>query len=648
MRRHPRRSQEPELALAAYQILFKGAAKPMWVVDAKSLRFLEANQAASDKYGYTHQEFLGMSLVDIRSPEDVPRMANICATLPRGTVNTGHWKHRIKSGEYIDVEVIAHRVKHKGVDAILASIQDISDERRSQADLERISIRNLALLEALPDMIFLMSRDGTFLGFKATREGDLSLPPDQFLGKKISEVLPSAIAETAMKLSLEALKSNTVQTMSYRLPDLAGSMKDFEARLAPCGTEIMIVVRDQTSLKNAVNERDRLFTLEKEARAQAETASRSKDEFLAVLSHELRTSMTAMVGWVWLLKENKDPAALDQALDVLERGLKSQSEIIDDLIDMSRIITGKLHIETCLQAVWPILLNAADVLAPAIKAKSLSLEFSVKDKSIIADVDSGRLQQMAWNLLSNAVKFTPAGGKIQMSLALKNSLVEIKVSDSGEGISREALPHLFERFWQADSTIRRAHNGLGLGLAIVRHLTELHGGSVAAESPGLGHGTSFWIRLPSTAKKTSPSKAARTSAPGPSTPSSAADLKGLSVLVVENDRDILLMLAAVMERFGARVHAAQSCREALSRFKRMRPDILLSALSLPDMDGFQLIRKIRELPADSGGETPAVALTGSGHPEDGPAALKAGFNSYLRKPVEPNELARTLAQLAAK
>lgn len=618
----------------------------MWVVDAKSLRFLEVNQAAISKYGYSAEEFLSMSIADIRPREDVPRLLQAVKMVPQGSYYGGQWRHLLKNGTLIDVEVMAHRVKHNGIDAILGTIRDVSDATRAKAELEKISSRNAALLEALPDMIFLMHRDGTFLGYKAPRAAALAVPPDQFLGKKITQVLPPYVAQPAMKLAQEALRDNAVKSMSYRLPDQSGAMKDYEARLAPCRDEIMIVVRDLTEQKNAQKEQERLHSLEKQARAQAEAVNRNKDEFLATLSHELRTPLTSMIGWTWLLRERRDPETFEQALRVIESSLKHQSAIIDDLLDTSSIIMGKLKISPRREPVWPVILKAIDIMRPTFSTKGVKLETAVKDESLAAVIDPERLQQMVWNLLSNAAKFTPEGGRIKLSLSCRDEQLEIKVADNGEGVSREALPHLFERFWRGDSTNTRSHSGLGLGLAIVSHLADLHGGSVSVESAGLGKGATFRILLPAGAETRA--AAVPSAPPAQKAPPAQEKLDGLSILVVEDDRETLLMLSTVLERFGARVHAAQTCREALERFKRYRPDILVSDIAMPQKDGLWLIQRIRALAPGKGADTPALVLTALARPEDRAAALAAGFTQCLSKPVAPAELAQVIAGLARR
>jgi signal transduction histidine kinase/CheY-like chemotaxis protein len=381
----------------------------------------------------------------------------------------------------------------------------------------------------------------------------------------------------------------------------------------------------------------------------AQEANRLKDEFLATVSHELRTPLTAIMGWAYLLRAGQiDDSRAASALETIERNARSQAQIIDDLLDVSRIITGKLRLDV--REVDPIsfIESAIEAVRPAADAKGVRLQKVIDTGVISIAGDPSRLQQVVWNLLSNAIKFTPKDGRVQVRLERVDSHIEIVVTDTGSGIKSEFLPHVFERFRQADQTTTREHGGLGLGLAIVRHLIELHGGTVQAESAGENQGATFTVRLPllpvyqkqETAKRVHP--AARETHALFSCPER---LDGLKVLVVDDEADTRELLKAGIGQCGALVETAASAREALEAIEKNRPQILISDIGMPDEDGYELIRKVRALPAERGGEMPAIALTAYARTEDRMRVLRAGYQMHVPKPVEFAELVAIIASL---
>ena len=410
----------------------------------------------------------------------------------------------------------------------------------------------------------------------------------------------------------------------------------------------------------------RLFEALERARAQAEAsaadkerlyreareANRLKDEFLATVSHELRTPLTSILGWAHMLRTGQfDGKSAANAFETIERNARAQAQLIEDLLDVSRIITGKLRID-----VRPIDPNsfieaAVEAVRPAAEAKGVRVQKVIDTGLVSVSGDPVRLQQVIWNLLSNAIKFTKRGGRIQVRLERVNSHVEIAVSDTGSGIAHDFLPHVFDRFRQADGTTTRHHGGLGLGLAIVRHLVELHGGSVRAESPGEGQGSTFTVLLPvapvysndSAEERVHP--AARETLPAFECPDR---LDGLRVLVVDDEPDTREMLRAGLVHCGAEVSVAGSAEEALSEMGNSPPDVLISDIGMPDEDGYALIRKVRGLPAARGGNVPAIALTAYARTEDRLQALRAGYHMHVTKPVELTELAAVVSSLAKR
>jgi len=387
----------------------------------------------------------------------------------------------------------------------------------------------------------------------------------------------------------------------------------------------------------------RLYRASQDARAGAEKANRAKDEFLATLSHELRTPLTPILGWTVMLRSGTlDPTAIQRGLEVIERNVRAQTQLIGDLLDVSRIITGKLRLEVSPIAVVPVVEAGVEAVRSSAEAKEITLgmELPAEVPTIVGDPD--RLQQVVWNLVSNAVKFTPQGGRIDVRLRQEDSSLSLSVTDNGKGIEPEFLPHVFERFRQADSTSTRSHGGLGLGLAIVRHLVELHGGTVHAESGGIGQGSTFTVRLPLTTALAGPA------APKPEAADPDVRLDGVRVMVVEDEQDVRDFLRMSLVHYGAEVTAFETSADALVAVEAERPDVLVSDIGMPGEDGYAFIRRVRALGPDRGGQVPAAALTAYAKGEDGQRVLSAGFQVHLPKPVQPADLANVVATLAGR
>jgi signal transduction histidine kinase len=400
----------------------------------------------------------------------------------------------------------------------------------------------------------------------------------------------------------------------------------------------------------AEQERARLLVLEQAARKQAEEANRMKDEFLATLSHELRTPLNAILGWVQVLRTGKlDEAAGARALETIERNSRAQAQLIADLLDVSRIITGKLRLDSKPVELHRIIDATLDSVRPAADAKGIQLSLSLAPMASPVLGDSDRLQQVVWNLLSNAIKFTPRGGQVEIRLREVGANAVLQVNDSGIGIRSDFLPYVFDRFRQAESTLTRSHGGLGLGLSIVRHLVELHGGTVEVESAGEGQGSSFAVRLPLRAELAEGAPVDLGQASSSSRVWSLPDLlKDVRVLVVEDEADTRDLLVTALEQCGAAVAAFASVAEGLAELDRAVPDVLVSDIGVPFEDGYSLIRKVRERKPADGGAVPAAALTAYARPEDRLRALEAGFQTHLAKPVDPSELVATVARLAGR
>ncbi|TMA43826.1 MAG: response regulator, partial [Deltaproteobacteria bacterium] len=380
---------------------------------------------------------------------------------------------------------------------------------------------------------------------------------------------------------------------------------------------------------------------------EAREANRLKEEFLSTLSHELRTPLSAMISWLWMLRRKAlDPEAAARAIEAVDRNARAQARLVDDLLDVSRIVTGKLQLDCRSLELGPVVEAATDSLTAAAEAKAITLARLIDPAAGRVLGDADRLQQVIWNLLSNAIKFTPRGGRVEVHLRRAGSSVEARVSDTGQGIAPGFLPHVFERFRQADPSSTRTSGGLGLGLAIVRQLVELHGGSVEALSAGEGRGATFVVSLPLAARPEEPLPAFAEAVPAEDAPRAEPQclLDGIRVLVVEDEVDARDALSVIMSQAGATVTAVGTARDALSKLTAWRPDVLVCDIGLPAEDGYALIGKVRALGVDRGGSVPAVALTAYAQASDRARALAAGFQAHVAKPCEPDQLLRVLAR----
>ena len=403
--------------------------------------------------------------------------------------------------------------------------------------------------------------------------------------------------------------------------------------------------------QEAALEREELLESERFARAEAERASQMKDEFLATLSHELRTPLSSILGWSQVLRGGgRSPADLEKGLDIIERNTRVQTQLIEDLLDMSRIVSGKVRLD--IQPVEPLAIveAAIETVRPAAEAKGIRIEKLLDPQAGPVSGDPNRLQQVVWNLLSNAIKFTPRDGKVQVLLERVNSHIEISIADTGMGIEPKFIDHVFERFRQQDSSTTRRYGGLGLGLSIVKHLVELHGGTVRAQSAGQGLGATFSVLLPVAVVHRSPaeSRAHPRTSKATAQDIKVVDLTGITVLVVDDQPDARNLIARVLSDCNARVVAAANADEALALVESERPNVLVSDIGMPDVDGYEFLRRVRALGEARGGKVPAVALTAFARSEDRTRALRAGFMVHVSKPVEPSELIATVASVAGR
>jgi signal transduction histidine kinase/ActR/RegA family two-component response regulator len=397
-------------------------------------------------------------------------------------------------------------------------------------------------------------------------------------------------------------------------------------------------------LQRSEESRGHLLLRAERARADAEAANRIKDEFLATLSHELRTPLTSLLGWSSVLREGKrDEKVLAQGLDAIDRNARVQAQLIDDLLDVSRIVSGKLNLDVRPLDITSVARAAINVVQPAADAKAITLDYYAEPGLGAISADSARVHQIIWNLLSNAVKFTPQGGKISLRVEQNGSDARVTVKDTGQGIDPEFLPRVFDRFRQADSSTTRSFGGLGLGLAIVRHLVELHGGTVSAQSDGTGKGARFTVTFPLLADRTAPAAHVQEiSAPND------YSLDGLRVLLVDDEPEARQIISTVITRTGAEVRTCKSAHEALAKLSEWKPDVILSDIAMPEQDGYSFIRQVRSLPRDKGGDTPAAALTAYARDIDRRQALAAGYQMHIAKPIGASQLVTMIARLAGR
>jgi len=474
--------------------------------------------------------------------------------------------------------------------------------------------------------------------YKSALEGQIRLLSQALHGYLIA--MPAVSGEYDYTQMLQAVRISPL-THEGRIIGTLTIIEDVTERVAR-----------EAELQAQIEERSRLLLSEKLARNEAERANRLKDEFLATISHELRNPLNAILGWTHMMQLGKlNDANMERAVETIYRNAKSQSQLIADLLDVSRIISGKLRLEVRTVDLINIINAAIDSIRPAADAKGIRLQTMLDPAASSIWGDADRLQQIVWNLLTNAVKFTPQGGRIQVKLQCIDSQVEIVVTDSGVGISKEFLPYVFDRFRQADASTTRKHGGLGLGLSIVRQLVDLHGGSVSVHSEGEGKGATFSILLPVVSVIDNENEAESVhSTHGDAIISfeGLPSLEGLKVLVVDDEADTRELIGEVLRECGSEVIISRSAAEALVALEEQKPDILISDLAMPDEDGYTLISKIRALPSERGGQIPAAALTAYARAEDRMRVLRSGFQFHLPKPVDSAELVTVVASLAGR
>jgi PAS domain S-box-containing protein len=526
--------------------------------------------------------------------------------------------------------------------------------RESEAQMRLVT-------DALPVLISYVDRDERYRFNNRAYETWFAHARHEMTGCTLREVLGDAAYQQIQPFVKRALAGEMV-TFERTIPYKDGGTRDVQVSYLPDvepggqARGYYAMVLDISDRRRAEAERESLLAREQLARAEAERASNLKDEFLATLSHELRTPLNAILGWAQVLRRQETTGDVANGLAVIERNARVQAQLIEDLLDLSRIISGKLRIDVQRVDAAEVIRAAVESVRPSAEAKEIRLETVLDSHAGVVRGDPARLQQVIWNLLNNAVKFTPKGGKVQIALERVNSHVEVTVADTGDGIAPEFLPHVFDRFRQADGAITRSYGGLGIGLAIVKSIVEAHGGTVRAKSPGLGGGATFSIELPlmvvhEDGNQLADRKHPRLANLGVEDEEFVCEeklLQGISVLVVDDESDARDLIRKVLDDCSATVMVANSGAEALQLVEQSRPDVIVSDIGMPNMDGYELMRRIRELAPEAGGTTPAAALTAFARSEDRRRALIAGYQSHVAKPVEPAELVTVVASLAGR
>ena len=632
---------------AQYRLLFESNPHAMWVYDLDTRRFLAVNNAAIHRYGYSRNEFLAMTIHDIRPSEDVPVLTNYLTNKNPEFNQAGEWRHQTKDGRIINVEITSNRLDFEGRKAVFVLANDITERKRAEKALRESEDRYRDLVDNSHELICTHDLEGRVISVNPWAARVLGYPENALVGMNIRDgLLPEYRNQFDEYINKVKTEGSARGVMKVRTSTGETRLWEYYNTLRTEGVETPIV----RGMAHDATERRQALEREKDARLEAEAANRVKDEFLSTLSHELRTPLTAIMGWSTLLLHGEvDPAKHQHAIETIARNANSQCQLIDDLLEVSRIITGKLRLEFAACQLQPIIEAAAESIRPTAEAKGVRLQLLFEPEVGTVSGDKERLQQVVWNLLSNAVKFTSGGGEVSVRLQRVNSHVEVSVVDSGAGIHPDFLPHVFDRFRQADGTTTRAHGGLGLGLAIVRHLVELHGGVVGADSDGCGKGATFKVTLP-----LSVSAEPHLSIELDQTDRSAwgatlhSSLENLRILIVDDEFDARELVTVMLERCGAVMKSAASSSEAMEIIDNWKPDILIADIGMPVEDGYGLIKRLRALSQEQGGQIPALALTAYARTEDRLRALSEGYQVHLSKPVDQAELAAVVARLAQK
>ncbi len=655
-----------EADLAQWRAVFGSMSEGLVVADPQG-NLVDWNRAALEMHGFK-------SLDEVRRHlGEFPKMFEL--TTPRGQLlELADWPmSRVLRGEaFSGFEVSVRRldtglrlilgysgtpVRDRDGRMILAllTLRDVTRERQAQEELRHSAERLSLAMDAadLGDWSWDASTDMITLSEKAA--SIFGIPAGPFMTRtRMRELLHEDDRERAQQAATRAVAERGDYNIEYRVPHPDNKVLWVAARgrgqfdAAGNMTGMLGVLQDITERKQTERRRDELLESERAARAEAERASRLKDDFLATVSHELRTPLNAILGYSQLLRAGSGLSSDSlEGIEVIERNARALAQIVDDILDMSRIINGKLRLEVQPLQLRKIVETAMQTVHTSAQAKGIRLIQVIDGPAGTVDGDASRLLQVIWNLLSNAIKFTPRGGTVRVELRQEGSLVEVCVSDTGQGIERDFLPYVFDKFRQADASAARKHGGLGIGLALVKNIVEMHGGTVRVASEGAAMGTTFSFSLPASAKDTAATglDGQPPGAAGLTNARAGLSLAGINVLAVDDEPDARDLLRRFLGDRGANVFIAASARQALEVLDHQRLDVIVSDIGMPDIDGYELLRLIRARPPDRGGNLPAAALTAFARREDRMRALRAGYQTHVPKPVDPAELIAAIAAL---
>ena len=607
------------------------------------------NRAAERIFGWTAAEAVGRSITIVIPPDRLAEEEDILARIKQGEKIEHFETTRMrKDGTRFEISLTVSPIKNAKGEVIGASkiARDISARLHGDEAIARLA----AIVDSADDAIVSKTLDGVITSWNRAAQAMFGWTAAEAVGQRITLIIPrerwpeqdEVLARVCKGESIDHFDTVRVRKSGERI-DVSltvSPVKDARGRIIGASK----IARDVSDRKRAEAERTKLLQTVQQAREEAEELNRSKDQFLAVLSHELRTPLNAIFGWARMLQSAAmDEATSRRAIDAILRNATAQVQLVEDLLDVSRIITGKMRLDVQWLDLKSVIESALDAVQPAASAKGLKIETVLDPNAGPVVGAADRLRQVVWNLLMNAIKFTPRDGRVQVHLRKLKSHVEIVVSDSGEGIQPEILPFIFDRFRQGDSTTTRPHGGLGLGLALVRHLVDLHGGRVRAASEGPGRGATFVVELPVAILGPEAGTTLETSAA-----MGALPLQNVRVLLVDDDADGLDLTTVMLTNSGAQVKTAVSVAAALDILESWPADVLVSDIEMPGEDGYELLRRIRA--KERGGRTrlPALALTAYGRLEDRRRTLAAGYNLHLAKPIDPSELVLAVANLVGR
>lgn len=629
-------------------------------------RVVSWNPGAERLTGYSGADIVGSHFSRFYPPDALARglpQTELDTAAQVGSFEDEGWRVR-KDGSLFWANVVISAMRDEAGDLLgFAKVtRDLTQRKNHEEALRRSEERFRLLVEGVSDYaIFMLDVNGKVATWNVGAQRIKGYSADEIIGKHFSTFYP------------EDVRSSGWPEHELQMAQEHGSFVDKGWRLRKDGSRFWAMVtitalrdhsgklvgfakltRDMTDsmrieeMAEEHRRREELLDAERSARIAAQRATRVKDEFLATLSHELRTPLSAILGWTQILQRAKStgaPVDLDRAVDVIDRNARAQIQLIDDLLDLNRIMTGKLRLERQQLAIADVVRSAVESTLPQAESKGVAVQMLQEPVQMTVEGDSGRLQQVAWNLLHNAIKFTPRGGTVKVSLARQDGQVELRVSDTGAGIPASFLPHVFDRFSQQDGSASRAHGGLGLGLAITKQLVELHGGQIQASSAGEGLGATFTVRLPLAHRPTEAGQAEAQAEDAQAASDNLAlpRLEGVLTFVVDDEPDARDLLCRILEGQGAKVVVFSSAEELLTAIQSLRPTVIVSDVGMPQMDGLQMIKSLRA--TEHGARVPALALTAFARPQDRKLALMAGFQAHLAKPFDVAELILLVSNL---